>query len=95
MLVVLQSKLVLKLKNIGSYIRPVIRSFLDRKECKKMQEKLDYCNVLPYRLPHSTLEISQRVQKMLGMTTALHDLHWLPVDMWIVYTISFHICNIT
>ena len=56
--------------------------------------KLDYCNVHLYGLPDSTLRILQRFQNYIcsseHITHVLHDLHWLPVDMRIMYDVLLY-----
>ena len=67
--------------------------------------KLEYCNVLRYGLPDSKLKLLQQVQNyaarivtLLGnwgsdlshITHVLHNLHWLTVDMWIVFTVLLY-----
>lgn len=83
-----------------------IRRRLSDEECKIIVHayvisRLDYCNVLLYGLPDTTLQILQRVQNYaarmivrLGkdehVTPVLHDLHWLPIKMRVHFKVLLY-----
>ena len=84
-------------KNCFYYLKSIARihHFLSEEECKILTfviSRLDYCNVLLYRLPKKTLHILQRVKNYAArlilrfrkseyITPVLYCLHWLPVEL--------------
>jgi len=87
-----------RLKSIRRHLGPDVTKCL---VCSFILSRLDYCNSLFACLPASTLAPLQRVQNAAArlvlnlkssdhITTALIELHWLPVK----YRISYKICTL-